>query len=118
MSSAKNLMFDVTRRSCLDRKSGRSLIKRRNNSGHNTLPFGTALVTGTKLEITPSILEHCKLLVQNSRIHMNKLSVIPNFDSLKINLLCTTESNAFDKSKNIISMFFLASNPKAQSVTE
>ena len=74
-------------------QSRMSFIKSRNNNGPSMDPCGTPDVTGTNSDETPS-----------STCLSNNLPEKLSFCNLWINRLWSTESNAFEKSKNIISV--------------
>ena len=63
-------MLDVTH-------SGRSFMNIRNNSGPNTVPWGTPLTTLALSDVAPSTNTCCVLLLRKAYIHLYVVPCMP-----------------------------------------
>ena len=88
---------------------GRSLINNKNNSGPNTVPWGTPDTTGSPevalpvWERIPSTTTLWVRLWRKQDIQAKFLPSIPYKRNLRRSLLCGTESKALEKSKTAMS---------------
>jgi hypothetical protein len=83
--------------------SGRSFTYNRKSAGPSIEPCGKPEITGRVLEVTPSTVTRWRWSVKYDSNQFNRLSPIPELDSLRINLLWLIQSKAFDISRYTIS---------------
>ena len=107
-SSANSLVLDWT-------QSGRSFMKRRNNNGPKTVPWGTLLITVTLSEVAPSTCTCWALSVRKAWIHLYVLPLTPKWSICFNRRLCGTRSNALEKSRMIRSYWCFLSKPDTSS---
>jgi hypothetical protein len=112
-SSAKNLEIEYG-----GKQVSKSLIKSRKRMGPSTLPCGTPLKTGLRLEREDPTLTRWDLSVRKEAIVDNILPEIPISFNLYINLGTETQSNALAKSTYKIRVLTDLSKLADQSLTD
>ena len=78
-------------------------MKARKSTGPSTMPCGTPDSTGTQPDPSPTTTTLCVRPSRKDFIHAWVFPLIPWFQSLVINRWCGTLSNAFEKSRTIMS---------------